>query len=879
MNTRSGCIVLVFALNIQCLLAVLFCALDRQTGGWLWFFVALEIFLAGGMLLVWRWPDPSPDALRTSGAKVLERDGLCFSLRPEFIDGRPHLTVTFQNRYESPCEAKFLIRAIVMSRMVKLVPLEISVSCPGQGGQGQRTVSWPIPPPFWKERLLIRVGVDTHYPHGKGEMVRFHQGLEVSPFRSLAGELSGMMLTYPGDHEVDLAECPHQGKARSSIVHPASDDPLDAESSAESSRTDSPVPPGPNADRSKAAGPLEPAALERLLSSLTTDPGLIRLIGTLDRLKRDRLKSTLRLGCVSMLISLLVGAYGSDGFRIRWPNSSLKEVLVLFGGFLFIFALSQVVDALSSLWYFRSIEPADSLEEACAGFYLAALLKFESEFTGSEEILRLFPVPIIQSYLAKPSSFGDLMERWVALRRRHYGIESGLEVDQVVVVRTNRADARLVDIVVEVIVKSSQRLRFRNVAFHVENKWFLATPEPLNNFLHVQESRHGADESASSQQGGDVSGLSRTVSHESAEPMVSQDQNHISEAPPGALSTLKSPIEMWQTWNDQGNRLADQGDYGEALSAYEEALALDSNNAVIWVNRGRALAELGKFEEAFDCYSEATALDSTLEIGAEYGKTKMLMGEYAEALQLLDTALVRAPDSTDILYQRSLCLLRLGKPELALQGFEQLVAKDPYCFDASRMRIDALVALGRGEEAKSAMALLLSSHHPKNLAGRLRKGMDALEFGFAGIARSVFCELLERDPRHSEARRGLGNALSALHRFQESQEVLERGLEISPGDPDLLRDHVSILTDAWRHDLERGERSLLTETRRGAILRGFRKWRERAPRIGQVWLAQGAFHLLDGDKDRASACFEEAARFGERDAGLSFESDRDGAPT
>ncbi len=48
--------------------------------------------------------------------------------------------------------------------------------------------------------------------------------------------------------------------------------------------------------------------------------------------------------------------------------------------------------------------------------------------------------------------------------------------------------------------------------------------------------------------------------------------------------------------------------YKEALMSYEQAMYLDPNDAQIWANRGTALDALGRHQEAIDCYERAEQL-------------------------------------------------------------------------------------------------------------------------------------------------------------------------------------------------------------------------------------------------------------------------------
>jgi len=51
-------------------------------------------------------------------------------------------------------------------------------------------------------------------------------------------------------------------------------------------------------------------------------------------------------------------------------------------------------------------------------------------------------------------------------------------------------------------------------------------------------------------------------------------------------------------WNNKGIALANQNRYEEAITAYNQAIQLDPNNALTWCYKGIALLSLNRYEEA-----------------------------------------------------------------------------------------------------------------------------------------------------------------------------------------------------------------------------------------------------------------------------------------
>ena len=64
-------------------------------------------------------------------------------------------------------------------------------------------------------------------------------------------------------------------------------------------------------------------------------------------------------------------------------------------------------------------------------------------------------------------------------------------------------------------------------------------------------------------------------------------------------------------WNHLGIAKMNHGNYSEALTAFDNAIALDPSNARAWNNRGIALGEQGNYTEALNAFDKAIKINST----------------------------------------------------------------------------------------------------------------------------------------------------------------------------------------------------------------------------------------------------------------------------
>lgn len=98
--------------------------------------------------------------------------------------------------------------------------------------------------------------------------------------------------------------------------------------------------------------------------------------------------------------------------------------------------------------------------------------------------------------------------------------------------------------------------------------------------------------------------------------------------------------------NALGYLLTDQFDrHDEAREYIQKALAMDPENAAIIDSMGWVLFKLGDYQSAFDFLKRAYGLEPDPEIAAHLVDVQWALGDHEAALELLESALERNPDS------------------------------------------------------------------------------------------------------------------------------------------------------------------------------------------------------------------------------------------
>ncbi|XVE55253.1 hypothetical protein DITRI_Ditri03aG0144500 [Diplodiscus trichospermus] len=127
------------------------------------------------------------------------------------------------------------------------------------------------------------------------------------------------------------------------------------------------------------------------------------------------------------------------------------------------------------------------------------------------------------------------------------------------------------------------------------------------------------------------------------EPPASQNQEKPSDD--ASDSDFK---QLAQSFLAQGNKLAEDGKYREALGKWEMSLNLMPENAVLHEQKSQLLLEIGDAWSALKAASRATELEpSWAEAWITLGRAQLNFGEPDSAIESFDRALAIKPDSVE----------------------------------------------------------------------------------------------------------------------------------------------------------------------------------------------------------------------------------------
>lgn len=116
-------------------------------------------------------------------------------------------------------------------------------------------------------------------------------------------------------------------------------------------------------------------------------------------------------------------------------------------------------------------------------------------------------------------------------------------------------------------------------------------------------------------------------------------------------------IKLVESFQQQGNKLAEEWKYCEALGKWESALLLMPDRAILHEQKAQILLELGETWKALKAATRATELEPSWgEAWITLGRAQLNYGEPDSAIESLDRALAIKPDSAEARNDRQAAL-------------------------------------------------------------------------------------------------------------------------------------------------------------------------------------------------------------------------------
>ena len=214
-----------------------------------------------------------------------------------------------------------------------------------------------------------------------------------------------------------------------------------------------------------------------------------------------------------------------------------------------------------------------------------------------------------------------------------------------------------------------------------------------------------------------------------------------------------------RNFTNRGIDLFLTGSYEEALSYFDNALAIDPNYIYALLNKGNTLSDLGREQDAISYFDKALTVD---------------------------------PNNPDVLNSKGISLAHLGNYKLAISYYDKTLSTDPKHVESLYNKAIALSHLGEYDEAILYYDKVLEID-PSDTEALLRKGIALAELRDNEESLKVLESVLEIEPDNAEALGYKGMALSHLGRYDEAIGYLNKSLSIEPSNPTIEEEQYATL--------------------------------------------------------------------------------------
>ena len=254
----------------------------------------------------------------------------------------------------------------------------------------------------------------------------------------------------------------------------------------------------------------------------------------------------------------------------------------------------------------------------------------------------------------------------------------------------------------------------------------------------------------------------------------------------------------------EGLSFYSNGEYDQALAAFDEVIQIDSDYPQVWVNKGNVLYKMGNHADAIKSYNKAIERGAHLEyLFCKNGDALREQGNFSAAIKYYDAAIKQDTNNTGAWHARGLALGGLNKNSEAISSFKKAnssildlgkyyLEKDRYdlarlCFDevikhdsdnsiAWYSRGIALEGLGKYDES-------IKSYKKADSFDGVYLGNQHLDVGEYSIAIIYYNEVIKEDSKDAYAWYNKAVALRMLHRDSEAKTAYTKAREFGYDGP------------------------------------------------------------------------------------------------
>ncbi|MFW9996686.1 MAG: tetratricopeptide repeat protein, partial [Candidatus Odinarchaeota archaeon] len=181
-------------------------------------------------------------------------------------------------------------------------------------------------------------------------------------------------------------------------------------------------------------------------------------------------------------------------------------------------------------------------------------------------------------------------------------------------------------------------------------------------------------------------------------------QGNYSEAVKAYDKAIEIKPDFYEAWNNKGFVILDQGNFLEALKAFDKAIEIKPDFHLAWNNKGTTLDKQGNYSEAVKAYDKAIEIKPDFHVvWNNKGNALLNDGNYPEAVKACSKAIEIKPDFYEAWYTKGSALAKQSNYSEAVKAYDKAIEIKEDYYKAWFSKGGALAEQGKFQEAMRAL--------------------------------------------------------------------------------------------------------------------------------------------------------------------------------
>tara|TARA_B100000315_G_scaffold87601_1_gene80418 strand:- start:5059 stop:6465 length:1407 start_codon:yes stop_codon:yes gene_type:complete len=235
----------------------------------------------------------------------------------------------------------------------------------------------------------------------------------------------------------------------------------------------------------------------------------------------------------------------------------------------------------------------------------------------------------------------------------------------------------------------------------------------------------------------------------------------------------------------KANKLRDMGSFESAITIYNKALKISSDNVDILSEKANTLLEMGNIDDAIQLFKRIIEIEANFPRAYQgLGTAYEQLGDIAEAKKNYVKVLEYEPNNLQVCYNVGVLYQKEGDYQNAKSYFDKGIEQNNKFLKNYLGLAENYIEQGLPKEALDVYKQAIKSH-PKQTSLYLTAGDFCLKHNLFQDAEALFTSAIGINENHIHLYNQLGIALRKQKKFKDAIANYAKALEIKADDPNL----------------------------------------------------------------------------------------------